>query len=134
MQYFIKLMTALACIFTVSLAQALEKEDYSQERFDELQAAGTVVLLDVYASWCPTCAKQQTALEAYGKAHPDADFHVLVIDYDDNKDLVRKYRAPRQSTLFIYKAHRQVWFSVAETRPEVIAAAINEAIDMQPSS
>ncbi len=129
-----KILTTLVFVFTVSAAQALEKEPYSQKRFDELQASGAVVLLDVYASWCPTCAKQQAALEAYRTANPAVVFHVLVIDFDDDKEQVRQYRAPRQSTLLLYKDNKQLWFSVAETRTDVIAAAIDKAAKIKPAS
>lgn len=129
-----KLFAIGILFFTVGNAQALEKEAYSQARFDALQAAGEVVLIDVYASWCPTCKKQQEALEAYRSANPEKKFTILVVDFDKNKDLVRQFRAPRQSTLLIYKGKEQFWFSVAETRPDVIAAELDKAINFKPKS
>lgn len=129
-----KLFAIGILFFTVGSAQALEKEAYSQARFDALQAAGEVVLIDVYASWCPTCKKQREALEAYRSANPEKKFTILVVDFDKNKDLVRHFRAPRQSTLLIYKGKEQFWFSVAETRPDVIAAELDKAINFKPKS
>lgn len=129
-----KLFAIGVLLFTVGSAQALEKEAYSQARFEALQAAGEVVLIDVYASWCPTCKKQQEALEAYRSANPEKKFTILVVDFDKNKDLVRHFRAPRQSTLLIYKGKEQFWFSVAETRPDVIAAELDKAINFKPKS
>ncbi len=111
----------------VTGAFALEKEPFGKERFDALQAAGEVVLIDVFATWCPTCARQSQVLEAYRSENPDKPFHILVVDFDDDKDWVRHFRAPRQSTLLIYRAGEQSWFSVAETRPEVIAAELDRA-------
>ena len=93
-----------------------------------------MVLVDVFATWCPTCAKQQKAISAYAEANPDSKFHVLVVDFDENKDIVRQFRAPRQSTLLIYKGNEQFWFSVAESRPEVIAAELDKAINFKPKS
>ena len=43
-------------------------EAFTQERFEALQAAGALVLVDVHADWCPTCAKQQKVLDAYEAA------------------------------------------------------------------
>ncbi len=119
---------------SLSPKPALEKEPYSHARFEALQAEGKVVLIDVYATWCSTCAKQQTVLEGYRKANPDKKFTILEIDFDKNKDLVRHFRAPRQSTLLIYKGKEQFWFSVAETRPDVIAAELDKAINFKPKS
>lgn len=129
-----KMFASLALMFFVVSANAFEKEPFTQDRFDELQAAGEVVLVDVFASWCPTCAKQQKAIAAYADANPDNKFHVLVVDFDDNKDIVRQFRAPRQSTLLLYKGDKQFWFSVAESRPEVIAAELDKAINFKSKS
>lgn len=129
-----KLFAIAVLLFTVSSVYALEKEPYSQIRFEALQATGEVVLIDVYASWCPTCKKQQEALEAYRSANPDKKFTILVVDFDKNKDIVRHFRAPRQSTLMIYKGTEQFWFSVAETRLDVIAAELDKAINFKPKS
>ena len=110
---------------------ALEKQPFDPDRFEQLQQSGAVVLVDVFATWCPTCAKQQEALGAWAAANPDKELHVLVVDYDDDKQWVRHFRAPRQSTLLLYKGRDQFWFSVAETRPDVIAAQINKAFDFK---
>ena len=111
-----------------SSAWALEAESFSEARFAELQAAGEVVLVDVWADWCPTCRKQHEVISQYRAANPDKRFHVLQIDFDREKQWVRLFRAPRQSTLLLYAGERQFWFSVAETRPEIIAAELDKAI------
>lgn len=120
--------------FAVNFAYALEKEKFTQERFDALQKAGEVVLVDVFATWCPTCKKQQAAIESYRSNNPDKTFYVLEVDFDSQKEFVKQFRAPRQSTLLLYKGDKQFWFSVAETRPEVIAAELDKAINFKPKS
>ena len=134
MRYLARFIAPLLLVFAFNPVQALDKTTFSQEAFEELQAAGAVVLIDVYAAWCPTCAKQRAALEQYQAANPDKEFYVLEVDFDRDKDVVRQFRAPRQSTLLLYKGREQFWFSVAETRPEVIAAEIDKAIDFKPRS
>ncbi len=111
-----------------SLANALDKESFTQERFDQLTSNGHTVLVDVYATWCPTCAKQREVLEAYQAANPDSELHILEVDFDDQKDVVRQFRAPRQSTLYLYKGNEQVWFSVAETDADTIVGEIEKAL------
>jgi thioredoxin 1 len=117
----------LLALAVPAAGQSVDKQRFSPERFKELQAAGEVVVLDVFADWCPTCAKQQELLAEFRKAHPDVTLHVLEIDFDNDKRWVREFRAPRQSTLIVYKGERQVWFSVAETRREVIFEALQKA-------
>jgi len=114
-------------VFASFSSIALDKEPFTPERFEALQSAGEVVLIDVYATWCPTCARQQQVLSEYRANNPDKQFHILEIDFDNNKEWVRHFRAPRQSTLLLYTGETQFWFSVAETRPEIITAELDKA-------
>ncbi len=112
-------------------AWGLESEPFSNERFAELQADGELVLIDIFAPWCPTCARQHEVLKAYRAAHPGVDLHILSVDYDKDRQYVRQLRAPRQSTLLLYKGETQFWYSVAETREDVIFEAINRAAQFE---
>ncbi len=108
-------------------AQAPDKEPFTEQRFEALQEQGAYVLLDVFADWCPTCAAQQEVLAAFQEEHADAPLHILSIDFDDRKDLVRRFGAPRQSTLILFHGTERIWFSVAETRRDVIFDALAAA-------
>lgn len=122
-------MKRLFSVLLIGLAlvgQAIAGEPYSQERFDSLKASGELVLLDVNAPWCSTCKKQGEIIDNWIEQNPDKTLHVLEIDFDTRKDLVAQYRAPRQSTLMLYKRGEQLWFSVAETRESVIRDAIEQ--------
>ena len=124
-----QLIAALALTFAFAgNALALEKEPFTDARFAALQAAGEVVLIDVFADWCSTCKKQQEVLQQYRAANPDKTFYILEVNFDSDKQVVRQLRAPRQSTLLLYSGENQFWYSVAETRPEVIAAELDKAI------
>lgn len=111
----------------VSGAAAVEKEPFDEVRFDALRSAGEVVLVDVFAEWCSTCARQQEVIKAYVADNPDRELHILEVNFDRDKEWVRHFRAPRQSTLLLYSGEDQIWFSVAETRPEVIKAEFDKA-------
>jgi len=119
--------------FQLSAAYAqdadVEKEPFTQERFNELREAGAVVLVDIFADWCPTCAKQQKLIQQYREENPDNEFHILEVDFDDNKKAVRELRAPRQSTVLLFKGDEQYWYSVAETRYEVFERELNKAFN-----
>lgn len=108
-------------------AWSQDKEAFTKERFEALQAEDALILLDVYADWCPTCAKQQEILKAYQAEYPDVALHILEINFDDQKEWVKEFKAPRQSTLILYKGDEQVWFNVAATSRDVIFTALNEA-------
>lgn len=132
MRMFVFTLIAPLLLFANVLAAGdveLEKESFTEERFNELQQAGEVVLIDVFADWCPTCARQNEILHQFRQENPDKTFHVLEVNFDDDKEWVRHFRAPRQSTLLLFSGEEQYWFSVAETDPDVIAAELNRAIE-----
>lgn len=116
-----------ACLTFPPAVWALDKEPFTPERLEALQADGALILIDVYATWCPTCARQQEVLEKYVAEHPDVDLNVLVVDFDQDREHVRALRAPRQSTLLLFRGEQQFWYSVAETRKDIIFEAINRA-------
>ena len=112
-------------------AYAVDKERYTPERLAALQAEGALVLVDVFADWCPTCARQQAVLGRYVEQRPDVDLHILEVDFDEDRQYVRELRAPRQSTLLLFRGEQQYWYSVAETREDVIFEAIDRAAAAQ---
>ena len=122
------LFISICLVVLASQALAFEKIPYSQAAFNQAQAAGEVVLIDVYADWCPTCERQQLIIDAYFEEVPNSQVKVMVIDFDKDKDSVKLYKAPRQSTLYIYKNGEQKYFSVAETRRRKIHQAMR-AVD-----
>lgn len=122
----VALLIPIAVMASASEAPT-KPERFELERFQELQEANALVLIDVAASWCPTCARQKTLVARYRAEHPDVPLHVLRVDYDYQKKWVQHFKAPRQSTLILYKGAEQVWFSVAETREEILFRAFDEA-------
>ncbi|MEX2516214.1 MAG: thioredoxin family protein [Gammaproteobacteria bacterium] len=110
---------------------AFSKELFDMDAFKALQAQDAVILVDVYANWCPTCRKQSRIIESYLEEHPDSGLQVLTVDFDDQKDYVRHFKAPRQSTLLIYKGEEQLWFSVAATSKSIIYEQLDKATGAQ---
>ena len=106
-------------------ASNFEKVPFEKALFDQLQAQGDTVLIDVFAPWCPTCKKQQEVIGDYFAAHPESEIKVLVVNFDDQPQWVKFFKAPRQSSLYLYKNGEQLWFSVAETREQKIFSALN---------
>jgi thiol-disulfide isomerase/thioredoxin len=120
--------TAIIALVIFSLpvhASGFEKIPFDKPTFDQLQAKGETILVDIYATWCPTCKKQQQVLNDYFTTHPKSNIKVLVVDFDVQKEWVKYFKAPRQSSLYLFKGQEQVWFSVAETREQKIFSALN---------
>ncbi len=124
-------LRALLLVFTLFIIAtngqaAVTKQAFDETVFAQLQEDGAAILVDVKATWCSTCAKQKKILEAYAKARPDSKLVILEVDFDDQKDLVKRFKAPRQSTLVLFSGKERRWFSVAETRKDKIFAALDQ--------
>ena len=125
------LAAALMCFASLVSAEVLT-EHFSAERFAALQKENALILVDVHAPWCPTCARQQKILDDYQAQRPQAALHRLMVDFDNDKQWVTAFKAPRQSTLILFRGDKQEWFSVAETRPQELFAALDRAAGITP--
>lgn len=123
------LFTLFAGLLLNAPLWAQDKEPFTEERFQALQAADELILIDVHATWCPTCAKQGEVLKAYQSEHPDVDLTILNVDFDDQKKWVKHFKAPRQSTLILYRGEERLWFSVAETDRDRIFSVLSDAAE-----
>lgn len=121
------LAASVLALATGTAAAAQGKEDFTPERFEELQARDALILIDVFADWCPVCAMQQEVLATLADEHPDVPLFILTVDFDEQKEWVSHFRAPRQSTLILYRGQERLWFSVAETRADRIVDEILRA-------
>lgn len=145
-QHFQTVSLALAAIMTLGLSgpalaspaeatttppaastQQPAAEPFTAVRFAALQADNALILVDVAATWCPTCKAQKAVIDAFRQQYPELGLHVLTVDFDTQKEWVKHFKAPRQSTLLVYKGSEQRWFAVAETREDVITAALRQA-------
>ncbi len=122
MRKLIVLLSALVMTFSV-----FAKTPFTEAAFQQAQANNEVILIDVFATWCPTCKRQSMILADYFHKDPASKVKVLVVDFDDQKEWVSYFKAPRQSTLILYKGEKQVWFSVAETKADVITQQLTNA-------
>lgn len=112
-------------VFSLNV-MAVEKIPFNKAAFDKAQKEGIPILIDIYADWCPTCERQQNTISSYFKEHPDSKIKIMVIDFDKDKQWVKHFKAPRQSTLYIFQNGEKVWFSVAQTSRRVIHAALDD--------
>ncbi|KKO44669.1 thioredoxin [Arsukibacterium ikkense] len=102
------------------------KHAFTAELYQQAKAENRLVLIDVYAPWCPTCRRQHGVLNDYFAANPNSDIQVLQVDFDSQKDWVTHFKAPRQSTLALYRGYEQLWFSVAQTKQKTIFAELQK--------
>lgn len=136
-----KKLIAMAAAAVIALAATLllqapsladERELFSDARFNQLTSAGQPVLIDVYAPWCPTCRKQSKVLGELLKDPQLATITVLKVDYDEQKEVVARFQAPRQSTLVMFNGTTESGRLVAETSESAIRALLLSGLKATP--
>lgn len=109
-------------------ASALDKVAYSSAAFDAALKTGKPVLVDVSAPWCPTCKAQAPILSELTKQSRFKDLVVFNVDFDSQKDALRRLKAQQQSTLIVFKGGIEIGRSVGDTNKASIEALLARSI------
>ncbi len=120
-------ISALA-LASVAFPAMAKEEPFTQDAFKSAQKAGKSILVEVHASWCPTCKAQIPIIGALSAEPKFKDMVILRVDFDDQKDIVRSFNAQMQSTLIVYKGEKEVARSVGDTNASSIAAQLGKAL------
>jgi thioredoxin 1 len=117
------LRVVLGLIALVVLPLAVQAaQPFDSKAFQQAQAAGNTILVDVWASWCPICRAQQPTLQSISTERPN--LVVYRVDFDKAKDVVKRLGVQRQSTLIVFKGSKEVGRSTGDTDPASIRALV----------
>lgn len=111
-----------------SIASAGQIKPYTQAEFDRLIHDGKPVVVDVSATWCPTCKAQKPIVESLMKQPAYKDVTVLAVDFDAEKPTLRKFKVSMQSTLVAFKGQKEVGRSTGDTTPEGLEGLIKKTV------
>ena len=100
---------------------------FNEQIWKEVQEKKELALIFIHADWCSTCKAQDKILDSYFQTYPQSKLKRLIVNYDTQKEWVKYFKAPRQSTIYIYKGNEQLLFSVAETNKDKIFEALKKA-------
>jgi len=117
------LLVAAAILAWSPVAQA--GQPFDAAAFQSAQNAQKAILVDVAASWCPTCKQQHPIIQQIEKERPD--LVVYEVDFDTAKDLLKKFRVQYQSTLIVFRGTKEIARSTGETDPALIRALVAKA-------
>lgn len=106
-------------------ADAAAARPFDVATFRAAQAADKAILVDVTASWCPTCRVQKPILARLLADPRFADFVAFEIDFDRQKDAMRVVDARMQSTLVVYRGTDEMGRSVGDTNPVSIEVLLS---------
>src|SRR5271169_4698157 len=106
-----KLISVLSAVVVMSAvafgAHAAEKVNYDAKSFAAAQKEGKPILVEIHATWCPTCKAQAPILADLEKQPRFKDLAVFHVDFDSQKDAVKHFGARMQSTLITFKGEAE---------------------------
>jgi len=117
-------LALLACFALVSPALAGEIVPFAAARLSAEQAAGSPILIHVTAPWCPTCRAQHPIVSQLVADPANRDLVVFEVDFDSQKDVLRRLNVRQQSTLIAYRGAEERGRAVGITNPTAIAALV----------
>lgn len=118
-----------ALSFAFSLATAAEPRPFSQQDFERLAREGKPVVVDVAATWCPTCKAQKPIVDRLSRLPAYQDVAVLTVDFDADKPVLKQFKVGMQSTLIAFKAGKEAARSVGDTTAGGIEGLFKQAVD-----
>ena len=122
------LLLAAATLAASAPVAAREPAAWDKAAFDSATAGGKPILLEIHASWCPTCKAQAPILDELTSEPKFESLQVFKIDFDTEKDLLKTLNVRPQSTLIVYKRGVEVGRSVGDTNRDSIAALLSKTI------
>lgn len=101
---------------------------FDAAKFDALGKEGKPVLIAIHADWCPTCKAQEPIVAELLKTTEFKGITAFRVDFDGQKDAVKRFKATMQSTLIVFKGGKEVGRSTGDTKKDSIAALLRKAI------
>ena len=120
------LFAACSLLLTVNAANALEIVPYSAQTLADLQKADQPVLVHFHAEWCSTCKAQEKVFNSW-KGDATVPGTLLVVDYDNERDLRKKMAVRSQSTLISFKGASEKARLAGDTDAKALRAVIEAA-------
>lgn len=121
-----KSLLAVALLASANLAAALEIKPYSALALADLQEAGQAVALHFHADWCPTCRAQEKVFNGW-RGDPAVPGTLLVVNYDNERELRKRLGVRSQSTLIVFKGKAETARLAGDTDPRALAGALGSA-------
>ena len=101
-------------------AFANSETPFTRAAFEAAQKSGKSILIEIHASWCPTCRAQKPIIDGLLATPKFKDVVTFRIDFDAQVDEVRAMGAQSQSTLIGFKGTKETTRSVGDTDPASI--------------
>ena len=112
----------------LSPALAAGPQPFDAAAFADAQKAGKPIFVAIHATWCPICKAQKPILSELMAEPQFRNLVYFTIDFDSQKDLVRRFGARMQSTLISFKGEKEEGRSVGDSNRASISALLNKVL------
>lgn len=114
MKYFFALITmVISMLFT--MASFAESSSFDDAKFEAGLKSGQSMLVAVHAPWCSTCRAQAPVLKDVLSKKEFQNVTAYYVDFDSQKETLKKLGVKRQSTLIVFKDGKEVGRSLGDT-------------------
>ena len=119
-------LAAAACLLTPLRAWSGEVA-YEAQRFESDLAQGRPTVLFFATDWCSTCSAEKAVLDELLVEPRFKELTIFVADFDQERELRRRYRVAVQSTFVVFKGGREVARATGLVRRDAIANLLAQA-------
>lgn len=122
------MLLVVAIAMAMAPVRAAERMPYTSEAFDAALASGKPILVHITAPWCGECKQQKPIVARLAGTPEFANLVIIDVDFDTQKDALRRLRAQKQATLIAFKDRAEVGRAVGITRAQAIEAVMKKAL------
>jgi len=119
---------ALSTTLLLGVSASAMDQKFDQRAFEAAQAAGRPILIEVTAPWCPVCKAQAPILSKLKGEERFKNMASFNIDFDSQKDLLKKFNVQKQSTLIVFKGVQEAGRSTGDTNAGSIEQLLGKSI------
>jgi thioredoxin 1 len=111
-------------------ALAKAPEPFLNASLEEAEKANKYVLIHFFADWCPSCQAQKKILDKVMVSDDDLRKVVfLVVAYDDELAVRKKFSVDRQSTLILMKGKHEIAREAGITSKAKLLGFLKQHVD-----
>lgn len=126
-------LTLAAGALLMPLAARADWTPYAPGVLQPAMDRGDRIILNFYATWCGTCARQQRVMNDLRAQNPayDRALTLIQVDWDTYSEsaLVAAFEVPRRSTIIALKGNQELGRTVAGTSVATIQALFDAALN-----
>jgi len=126
MRSWVRFVGVMASLLVATLAFGAEVP-YSKVAFDKALADGKPVVVDFWASWCPTCKEQKPIVRGLMNEAKRKNLTLFLADFDKEEALKKQLGVTMQSTLVVIKGGKEVARSTGQTDKAELAGLLDKA-------